>query len=273
MTDSYGPLGCFSAAHLVQARVAWYSAATATGPRKGVVIVSDGGMKGRVKGLLATPADEIGLHAEIPPQGNAQQQALQVLTLAQRTAEEHLSSARIEADRICGEARDAAAQIVRDAQARAEELRRDAETALSDAHAAVAQVTRDAQAHADQARQEAEDILADAQSEADGVAKMAQAKADELQHLAQQRYDDVVGSLATRREALQRQIEALERFDSEYRSRLQAFMQNQLRALWVNEPHVDAEDLGDPDPTPPAASVPAPRDSSDQLAEQAQPDS
>jgi hypothetical protein len=37
----------------------------------------------------------------------------------------------------------------------------------------------------------------------------------------------VVGSLAARREALQQQIEALERFDREYRARLQAFMQSQ----------------------------------------------
>ena len=52
--------------------------------------------------------------------------------------------------------------------------------------------------------------------------------------------------LATKREALQQQIEALEQFDREYRSRLTTFMQNQLRALWVDEPQVSAE-IGQPE--------------------------
>jgi cell division septum initiation protein DivIVA len=175
----------------------------------------------------------------------AQHQALHVLTLAQRTAEEHLNSARREAERIHAEARDAAAQIVRDAQAHVEVQQREAERALSEAQATASQIARDAQAHADGARQDAEDILSDAQLQADEFVKNAQAKADELQHLAQQRYDDVVGSLAARREALQQQIEALEQFDREYRARLQTFMQGQLRALWVDEPRVDAEVLED----------------------------
>src|SRR5512133_3193683 len=49
------------------------------------------------------------------------------------------------------------------------------------------------------------------------------------------------GSLAGKREALPQQIEALQEFEREYRARLLTFMQAQLRALWVDEPHVDAE--------------------------------
>ena len=238
-----------------------------------MVVVSDGGMKGRVKGLLgAPPTDEPPPPMGVTPQAATEQQALQVLTLAQRTAEEHLNSARREADRICGEARDAAARIVRDAQARAEALQREAEASLSDAHAAAAQLAGDAQTHADQVRQDAEEILADARIQADEFVKIAQARADELQHLAEQRYEDIVGSLAARREALQQQIEALERFDREYRARLQAFMQSQLRALWVDEPQVDADGPGHPDDAPAAASVPAQRGNSDQLAERTGPE-
>jgi cell division septum initiation protein DivIVA len=224
-------------------------------------------MKGRVKGLLGTPPP--GEHAApmpVPPDAaTAQHQALHVLTLAQRTAEEHLHSARREADKICREARDAAGQIVQDAQAHVDVLRREAETALSEAHAAAAKTARDAQAHADQARQDAEEIVSEARLQADEFTKNAQAKADELQHLAQQRYEDVVGSLADRRESLQQQIEALERFDREYRARLQSFMQGQLRALWVDEPQVDPEPLEYPSATPGARSVPAQRDSVEHL--------
>jgi cell division septum initiation protein DivIVA len=223
--------------------------------------MSDGGMKGRVKGLLGGPvANDPMAPMEVPSEAAAQHQALQVLTLAQRTAEEHLNSARREADRIAADARDAAAQIVRDAQSRAEALRRDAETAVSEARAAAAQMAREAQAHAQQAQRDAEAILSDAQLQADEVAKHAQANADELQHLAQQRYEDVVGGLATKREALQQQIEALAQFDREYRARLQAFMQSQLRALWVDEPRVDAEVLEPASPPPAAASEPVTAD-------------
>lgn len=231
------------------------------------MVVSDGGMKGRVMGLLgAPPAGEATAPMEVPPETAAQQQALQVLTLAQRTAEEHLNSARREVDRICGDARETASQIVRDAQVRAEALQRGAETAQADAQAAAVQLARDAQAHADEARRVAEEILSDARVQADEVAKTAQANADELQHLAQQRYEDVVGSLAARREALQQQIEALEQFDREYRARLQAFMQGQLRALWVDEPRVEPEDLERPSSMPPATSVPAQRNHADEFA-------
>jgi cell division septum initiation protein DivIVA len=224
------------------------------------MVVTDSGMKGRVKGLLGVPAPgEPGAPMEVPTQAAAQQQALQVLTLAQRTAEDHLNSARREADRIVAEARDAAEQVVREAQNRNEVRQREAEKALADARAAAAKIAKDAQAHAEGAKRAAQEMLSDARAQADEIAKTAQADADELQQLAQQRYDDVVGSLATRREGLQRQIEALEQFDRDYRARLQAFMQAQMRALWAEEPKVDPDNL-------PEGSVPVQREGSEQLA-------
>jgi hypothetical protein len=69
----------------------------------------------------------------------------------------------------------------------------------------------------------------------------ARASSEHLNQQARQRYDDVVGSLGSKREALQNQIEALEQFDREYRSRLTAFMQHQLRALWVDQPQMNLD--------------------------------
>lgn len=239
-----------------------------------MVVVSDSGVRGRVRGLLGTPPE---VAPELPsgaayatpvdatPEAAAQHQALHVLTLAQRTADEHLNSARQQASRICADARESAAQIVQEAHDRAEARQREAETAVSEARAAAEQLARDAQSHAEQLRQDAEEILSGARIRGDEVAKHAQAEADELQHLAQQRYEDVVGSLAARREALQQQIEALEQFDREYRARLQSFMQSQLRALWVDEPRVDAGGLEDPPPA--LRSVPEHSTYSDQLAD------
>lgn len=219
--------------------------------------MSDSGMKGRVKGLLAgappgkESPDQPVIPSEVLNDPNPQRQALQVLTLAQRTADEHIAGAHRQADKIFADARAAAEQVVKDAEAHANDLRREADKSLADAHTNGARIARDAQAKADEARRSADEILADARAKAEEVAKDAQANADELQHQAQQRYQDVVGSLAARREALQQQIEALEKFDREYRSRLQMFMQSQLRALWVEQPHVtDEVELPEPVPLP-----------------------
>jgi cell division septum initiation protein DivIVA len=215
-------------------------------------MVTDSGMKGRVKGLLGGPAlpNEQLDRMDGPPELSAQQQALQVLTLAQRTADEHLASARREADRIRAGAQAAAEQIGREAQAQAQGLHKDAEKALADARAKAMQIARDAQANADKAQRKAEDILGDARTRSDEMAKLAQANAEELKQQAQQKYDDVVGSLASKREALQQQIEALEEFERDYRNRLTTFMQNQLRALWVDEPKMEAEQLDEATPVP-----------------------
>jgi cell division septum initiation protein DivIVA len=200
-------------------------------------------MKGRVKGLLvgASPMMEPAEHADGPSDAGAQRQALQVLTLAQRTADEHVATAHRQADKIFAEARATAEQIVQDAEAHADNLRREAEKKVAGTRATADQIARDAQTHADNTRRNAEKILAEARTRAAEIAKDAQANADELKDQAQQKYQDVVGSLATKREALQQQIEALEQFDREYRTRLTTFMQSQLRALWVDEPRVEVE--------------------------------
>ena len=212
--------------------------------------MSDSGMKDRVLGLLGTPPDQPIQQAPGPPPSGAQHEALQVLTLAQRTAEEQVNGARHEAERIVAEARERAGQVVRDAQAHAERLQHEAEAALSEAHAAAAKVASDAQARTEQAQQDADEILSNARMRSDELVKIAQDRADELQHVAEQRYEEAVGSLAAKRQALQQQIEALEQFDREYRARLQAFLQHQLRALWVDEPRVTADDLERPDFSP-----------------------
>jgi len=190
---------------------------------------------------------------QAPSEPTAQHQAVQMLTLAQRTADDHVASARREADRVRADARAAAEQIVRDARAHAHGLQQEAEKVLSDARAHAAQTARDAKVGADNARRDAEKILAAAQTRADAMATDAQVNADELRDQARQRYEDVVGGLAAKREALQQQIEALEEFDRDYRARLTTFMQNQLRGLWVDEPRLDAGDLEQQDS---AASTP-----------------
>ncbi len=207
----------------------------------------DTGVKGRVIGLLAgtTPIKETpeqtDVRANSTSDTDAQQQALQVLTLAQRTAEDHVADAHRQAEEICTEARVTAQQIVRDAETRASDLRWQADKALTEARAAAEKMGREARKNTEEMRHSADKILADARAKADEIADDAHAKADEMKQQAQQRYEDVVGSLAGKRAALQEQIEALEVFDREYRNRIGTFLQSQLRALWLNQPQVDGE--------------------------------
>lgn len=240
--------------------------------------MSDNRMKDRVKVLLNGTSDsQTSEQAMVTPQQPAQpqgahpNQALQVLTLAQRTAEEHVARAHHQADKIRTDALAAAEQIARDAQVHAHNVRREAEKILADARAAAEQIARDSHARTEEARNNADKIVADARSAAEQIAEDAQANADHLNLQARQRYDDVVGSLGSKREALQQQIEALESFDREYRARLTTFMQSQLRALWVDQPQVNGELPDQPLVTPPAeAPVSGPRHGAEEDAVPAQ---
>ena len=243
----------------------------------GSVALTDGWMKARSKGQHAE-AEQDAVRAVPPPRGPQPpqqhqpqqgppqqgppegappapdvQQAMQMLTLAQRTADEHVATAHRQAETIQTEARAAAEQIVREAQSQADAVRQQADTALTEARSQVEQAGRDVQANADAARQDAEKIVADARAEAAGIAAEARKNADGLDRLAKQRYEEEVGALAARRGALQEQIESLQEFDRDYRSRLLTFMQAQLRALWADAPAVDG---ALPEPPAPAAAAP-----------------
>jgi cell division septum initiation protein DivIVA len=223
----------------------------------GGIPVTDNRMTNRVKVMFngsTTDADtsqhpQVAAQAGQPPHSN---QALQVLTMAQRTAEEHIAKAHHQAGKIHADAVAAAEQMARDAQAHAHGVRREADKVLYDARQTSEQAAREARIRTDEAHQAAERIVAEAEARAAALAEEADHHAEQLGMRAQQRYDDVVGSLGTKRSDLQRQIEALEEFEREYRGRLASFMQGQLRALWVDQPQV-----GDDLPDTPVAPIPA----------------
>src|SRR5215207_4433816 len=146
-------------------------------PPKGGRPLTDSWMKGRVKGLHRETfpdeeraMDPPGAARAEPQQTDAHpsrdvQQALQMLTLAQRTAEEHVANAHRQAEKVHADAGASAEQIVRDARAQADAVRREADKALSDARAQAAQIVKDAQAHADKARRDGDKIVSDARAQ------------------------------------------------------------------------------------------------------------
>jgi cell division septum initiation protein DivIVA len=228
--------------------------------------VSDIWTKNRAKGFHreGIPAEEreVSPLSVAPPQPREQsdakpvadvQQAMQMLTLAQRTADEHVAGAHRQAEQIHTDARAQAEQIIGEARAQAESVRTEADSTLTDAKAQAAKVADEAKSQAESARQDRDKIVAEARTQAAQIAKNAQGKADELARQAQARYEEMVGNLVTKRETLQRQIESLQAFDRDYRSRLLTFMQAQVRALWADEAQVD----GDVKP-PGAAGEPRP---------------
>jgi cell division septum initiation protein DivIVA len=216
--------------------------------------VNDNQIKARVKAVLSgSPDSATSEHPLVAPGIPMQNDhALQVLTLAQRTAEEHVAIAKRQADKIRADAQAAADQSARDAQVHAHNVRCEADKVLADARAASEQAARDARLQAEEAKRSADQVLAGAKKEADSIVGDAQGHARQLKVQAQQRYEDSVGSLISKREALQQQIESLEQFDREYRARLTTFMQGQLRELWVDRPQVGTE-LQAPVPEPETA--------------------
>jgi DivIVA domain-containing protein len=107
------------------------------------------------------------------PGGDGEQQALRVLMMAQRTADDHVNDARHEAEKMLSDARTKAEELTRDARAKAEALERD----------------------------------------------------------ARQRHQEAMGGLDAKRTALQKHIEELKQFEREYRTRLKAYLESQLRDL------------------------------------------
>lgn len=168
--------------------------------------------------------------------------AMEVLVIAQRTAEEHIRATRLEAENIRARALASAGEVLRDAEAYAEDIRRKAEQILVEANNAAESVARNAQERSDEIEQRAMLILSDARSRAERIGAEARLSAEELRRQAKTEYDDVLERLQAGRDGLTRQIESLEQFDREYRMRLLGFMQDQMRALWGDNPQV----LGDP---------------------------
>ena len=184
----------------------------------------------------AKPARPSESAASPPPSEEAElpelpQDALEVLTLAQRTAEDYIAAVDGQVEKMRGDAQALAEQIEQDARAYADKTRADAEELLTKARTAANISSRDADAQAAEVRRQVESVLAEARAEADRIVAAGRADAEQLELQAQQRYEDAVGGLSAERAALQKQIEALTVFDNDYRLRISWFLRSQLRSL------------------------------------------
>ena len=101
------------------------------------------------------------------------------------------------------------------------------------------------------AQRTADSAIAEAKAEADKLVGDARARAAELEREAQLRHTTVMGQLESQRVALEARVEDLRAFEREYRTRLKAYLETQLRDLDGRAP-ADA-----PNPVAPAAAAPA----------------
>jgi DivIVA domain-containing protein len=100
---------------------------------------------------------------------------------------------------------------------------------------------RTADDHVSDARREADKLLSDARTKAEEVTRDARAKADALERDARQRHQEAMGGLDAKRTALQKHIEELKQFEREYRTRLKAYLESQLRDLEGRGQGLEAE--------------------------------
>ena len=96
---------------------------------------------------------------------------------------------------------------------------------------AIADARREADETLGRARREADDILSKARRQSEQITSDARARAESLERDAQERHRQAMGTLVQSREELERRVDDLRAFEREYRSRLKAYLEGQLRDL------------------------------------------
>jgi DivIVA domain-containing protein len=122
-------------------------------------------------------------------------QAVQVLALAQQTADQHLAQSKAEADRLLSEA-----------QANSEN-------------------------QINSAQQQAKQHVDDAEGRARQLDEESTSRAQRTVQEAEQRAATITAQFEQRKAALERRVEELRTFEREYRTRLKSYLESQLRDL------------------------------------------
>lgn len=145
------------------------------------------------EGASAAPADH-------------HQQAVQMLALAQQTADQHLAQSKAEAERLLTEART-------NAERTTTEARTNAERTINEANDHHSRTIAEAEARAKQLHEE------------------STARANQTLQDAEQRVATLTAQFEQRKAALERRVEELRTFEREYRTRLKSYLESQLRDL------------------------------------------
>ena len=153
------------------------------------------------------------------PGGDHHVQAAKVLGLAQEMADRLTGEAKAEADGMLSEARTKSEQLLSDARAKSDSM-------------------------VNEARTRAETMLTDARTRAETLERQAREKAAGLERDAQRKHAEVMGNITQEKNALEKKIDTLRTFEREYRTRLQTYLESQLRELQDRGSAAPAESNG-----------------------------
>src|SRR5690606_34128935 len=153
------------------------------------------------------------------PGGDHHVQAAKVLGLAQEMDDRLTGEAKAEADTMLSEARTKSEQLLSEARSKADSM-------------------------VNEARTRAETMLNDARTRADTHERQARDKATNLDSEAQRKHAEVMGNITQEKNALEKKIETLRTFEREYRTRLQTYLESQLRELQDRGSAAPAESSG-----------------------------
>jgi DivIVA domain-containing protein len=140
------------------------------------------------------------------PGGDHHVQAAKVLGLAQEMADRLTGEAKAEADGMLSEARTKSEQLLSEARSKSDSM-------------------------VNESRTRAETMLNDARTRAETLERQARDKAASLERDAQRKHAEVMGNITNEKNALEKKIETLRTFEREYRTRLQTYLESQLREL------------------------------------------
>lgn len=144
--------------------------------------------------------------AESNPNLDHHAQAVQMLALAQQTADQHLAQSKAEAERLLTEAQRNHEETIGAAQQQAQQQ-------LSEAEKRAKQLDEESAARAKQREEE------------------STARAERTVQDAEQRAATITAQFEQRKAALERRVEELRTFEREYRTRLKSYLESQLRDL------------------------------------------
>jgi DivIVA domain-containing protein len=161
------------------------------------------------------------------PAAGGEQEALRLLMVAQRTADEHLEDSRREADTLLSEAQ-------REAQSMVSEAQRESQTMMS-------QAQRESKTMVTEAQRDAETMVSEARTQAEDLVGQARDKAERMELETEQERQKVIGQLEESRTSLLHNIEELKTFEREYRTRLKLYLESQLRDLNGQQSRTDEE--------------------------------
>ncbi|MGH3989927.1 MAG: DivIVA-like cell division protein Wag31, partial [Pseudonocardiaceae bacterium] len=140
------------------------------------------------------------------PDGDHHSQAAKVLGLAQEIADRLTGEAKAEADGMVSKARAKSEQLLTEARSKADGM-------------------------VNEARTRADTMLTDARTTAETLDRQSREKAVSLERDAARKHAEILGAISQEKNTLERKIDELRTFEREYRTRLTAYLDSQLRAL------------------------------------------